>query len=309
MLPGALRTGRAFQSDLKRALTFATAVHRRSSALQLPDATLEMAGSMDAKMVLVGMMQQAQSPTRWRERCVRGFLGEPMQPKKPSPFMATAFAKKLSASPPTTSSPASPPTSVGTSEKLSPIASPPASKKTSPGVSHWNIVGDTIRMSATALLLHEAKAELKASRKTPAPPPSPVTVELPPAFRSAPLPSLPKRRRPSSPREDGWHDHPTAIRKQNALYTPPRPQRLEALFDSCATSPLKSAILPTRRDGAIVQTQQRSLAGTTAPFHGKRPMKTAMDAFVHADLLSELSDPNKSLTYAQVRSRLAASAA
>ena len=274
---------------------------------QPPD---KMSGSLDCKLVLVGMMQEAQSPTRWRERCVRSFLNEPILPKKPSPCAVTAFTKKLSASTPAASSAASPPTSVG-NHKLTPIASPPASKTPLSGVSHWNVVGDTIRMSSTALLLHEAKVELRASKRAgktsrylPPPLPSPVTVELPPAFRPAPLPAIPKRRRTADPPRDGWHDHPTALRNQNALYTPLRPQRLEALFDSCATSPLKSADLPTR-NGSFVQ-QKQSAAATAAPFRGK---KTAMDAWVHAGLLAELEDPNKSLSYAEVRSRLAAGAA
>ena len=104
------------------------------------------------------------------------------------------------------------------------------------------------------------------------------------------------------------------------FYTPPRPQRLLQLLQdnlSYATSPLKSAAMPTRKGDVVPHRTTRARMDTPAPRSsqprgGGSPSKSRfrgairqqVDSLRQGDLTALLEDPKTPLTYEDVRARL-----
>lgn len=152
--------------------------------------------------------------------------------------------------------------------------------------------------------------------------PSPIlTIMTPGGIR------LPRRRPPvlSNPAgkqlfdESDFLDHRDETAAQiHRSYTTPRPQRLLQLLQDnlcCATSPLKSAAMPTRKGDVVPQkmtrarmdmprSSQSESRGSPSKSRFRSAIRQQLDSLRQGDLTALLEDPQRPLTYKDVRTRL-----
>ena len=328
-------------------------VRRRKQPQHIP-MPLPTAASItptEAKFAMLDLFHQAKSPTRWRERAWKSFLKEDEKDSVCNDTNNNTTSKPI-------------------------VANPWKSPS-------WSTSGSP-HLSATTMLLLEARAELRGPKKLPPPPPSPLTLDPLPSKKPLTIATanghrLPRRRMavpspvegvddadeevknqahevgppspvtldapppgesrlpfvrppaaevatrsPPSPvvlRDDDkvWDTVSALMRVQKRISysTPPPPSQSRRVQqfdgDSCATSPLKSAVLPPRKGSYLTASKSTEAVGALRSRHGigssassklRGSVKQHMDSWRQAGLTQLLEDPSKKLTYSDVRMRL-----